>query len=81
MVLSLGIMILKFQACFKPNPESFSIDLSELTYISGVVLRVFLKTAKAHQEQSKKLTSSKPNSAILSLLVISGFDKIMMTEK
>jgi anti-sigma B factor antagonist len=72
---------LEISSLLQTNPESFSIDLSELTYISSVGLRVFLKTAKTLQKQNKKLTLSKPNSAILSLLLMSGFDKIMMIEK
>ncbi len=61
--------------------QTFSIDLSGLSYISSLGLRVFLKTAKTLKEQNKKLILSKPNSEILDLLLMSGFDKIIEIEK
>lgn len=61
--------------------ESLSLDLTELTYISSLGLRVFLKTAKVLKEKNKKLILSKPNHAILDLLLMSGFDKIIEIEK
>lgn len=60
--------------------HSFTIDLSELVYISSVGLRVFLKTAKDLKVQNRKLILSKPNSEILGLLLMSGFDKIISIE-
>lgn len=72
---------LEISALLKSADQSFSIDLSALTYISSMGLRVFLKTAKALKEQNKKLILSKPNSEILDLLLMSGFDKIIEIEK
>ena len=72
---------LEISALLKSADQSFSIDLSALTYISSLGLRVFLKTAKALKEQNKKLILSKPNSEILDLLLMSGFDKIIEIEK
>ena len=72
---------LEISALLKSADQSFSIDLSALTYISSMGLRVFLKTAKALKEQNKKLIISKPNSEILDLLLMSGFDKIIEIEK
>ena len=46
----------------KTGSQSFTIDLSELVYISSVGLRVFLKTAKDLQVQNRKFILSKPNS-------------------
>ncbi len=65
----------------KSADQSFSIDLSGLNYISSLGLRVLLKTAKALKEQNKKLILSKPNSEILDLLLMSGFDKIIEIEE
>ena len=65
----------------KDVEESLSIDLTELTYISSLGLRVFLKVAKALKEQNKKLVLFKPTQAILDLLLMSGFDKIIEIEK
>ena len=72
---------LEISTLLKSADQSFSIDLSGLTYISSLGLRVFLKTAKALQQQNKKLILSKPNSEILDLLLMSGFDKIIEIEE
>jgi anti-anti-sigma factor len=44
-------------------------------------LRIFLKIAKDLKSQNKKLILLKPNSEILDLLIMSGFDKIIEIEK
>jgi anti-anti-sigma factor len=72
---------LEISALLKTAGPSFSIDLSELTYISSLGLRIFLKTAKDLKSQNKKLILVKPNSEILDLLLMSGFDKIIEIEK
>ena len=61
----------------KNASQSFFIDLSDLNYISSIGLRIFLKVAKALKSDNKKLVLAKPNPAILDLLVMSGFDKII----
>jgi len=72
---------LEISALINKAGPSFSIDLSELTYISSLGLRIFLKTAKDLKSQNKKLILLKPNSEILDLLIMSGFDKIIEIEK
>ena len=72
---------IEVSALLKTAGPSFSIDLSELTYISSLGLRIFLKTAKELKSQNKKLILVKPNSEILDLLLMSGFDKIIEIEK
>jgi anti-anti-sigma factor len=72
---------IEISTLLKSADQSFSIDLSGLTYISSLGLRVLLKTAKALKEQNKKLILSKPNSEILELLLMSGFDKIIEIEE
>jgi anti-anti-sigma factor len=72
---------IEISTLLKSADQSFSIDLSGLTYISSLGLRVLLKTAKALKEQNKKLILSKPNSEILDLLLMSGFDKIIEIEE
>lgn len=61
----------------KEADQSFSIDLSDLNYISSIGLRIFLKVAKALKSGDKKLVLVKPNAVILDLLLMSGFDKII----
>jgi len=72
---------LEISTLLKSADQSFSIDLSGLTYISSLGLRVLLKSAKTLKEQNKKLILSKPNSEILDLLLMSGFDKIIEIEE
>lgn len=72
---------LEIAAQLKTAGQSFTINLSELTYISSLGLRLFLKAAKELKGQNKKLILSKPNSEILDLLLMSGFDKIIEIEK
>lgn len=72
---------LEISALLNTAGQSFSINLSELNYISSLGLRVFLKTAKDLKSQNKKLILSKPNSEILDLLLLSGFDKIIEIDK
>jgi anti-anti-sigma factor len=61
----------------KNADQSFLIDLSDLNYISSIGLSIFIKVAKALKNDNKKLILAKPNPAILDLLVMSGFDKII----
>ena len=72
---------LEISALLSTAGQSFSIDLSELTYISSLGLRVFLKAAKTLKQQNKKLILSKPSQEILDILLLSGFDQIIEIER
>ena len=72
---------LEISALLNTTGQSFSIDLSELTYISSLGLRVFLKAAKTLKQQNKKLILSKPSQEILDILLLSGFDQIIEIER
>ena len=72
---------LEISALLNSAGQSFSIDLSELTYISSLGLRVFLKAAKTLKQQNKKLILSKPSQEILDILLLSGFDQIIEIER
>lgn len=72
---------LEISALLNTAGPSFTIDLSELTYISSLGLRVFLKAAKALKQQNKKLILSKPSQEILDILLLSGFDQIIEIER
>lgn len=54
-----------------------SIDLSALDYVSSAGLRVLLVSAKAAKAKGGKLVLLSPKPAILEVLTISGFDKIL----
>ena len=72
---------LEISALLNTAGQSFSIDLSELTYISSLGLRVFLKAAKTLKQQNKKLILSKPSQEILDILLLSGFDQIIEIQR
>jgi anti-sigma B factor antagonist len=52
------------------------LDLSELTYISSLGLRVFIVVAKEVQKVDGKLALARLNQRIYELFKISGFTKI-----
>ena len=72
---------LEISSLLNTSGQSFSIDLSALTYISSLGLRVFLKAAKALKQQNKKLILCKPSPEILDILLMSGFDQIIEIER
>jgi anti-anti-sigma factor len=57
--------------------HSVNIDLSELDYISSAGLRVLLMTAKAAKAKGGKVVLNAPKPAILEVIKISGFDRIL----
>lgn len=57
--------------------HSVTIDLSGLDYISSAGLRVLLVTAKAAKAKGGKVVLLTPKPAILDVLKISGFDRIL----
>lgn len=57
--------------------NTLNIDLSDLDYVSSAGLRVLLVAAKAAKGKGGKVVLSSPKPAILEVLKISGFDKIL----
>jgi anti-anti-sigma factor len=57
--------------------HSVNIDLSELDYVSSAGLRVLLMTAKAAKAKGGKVVLLAPKPAILEVIKISGFDRIL----
>lgn len=60
--------------------NSVAVDLSELDYVSSAGLRVLLVTAKAAKARGGSVTLKSPKPAILEVLRISGFDKILQVQ-
>jgi anti-anti-sigma factor len=54
-----------------------TIDLSDLDYVSSAGLRVLLVSAKAAKGKGGKVVLQSPKPAIMEVLSISGFDKIL----
>lgn len=60
--------------------SSITIDLSELDYVSSAGLRVMLVSAKAAKAKGGKVVLLSPKPAIMEVLTISGFDKILQVQ-
>jgi len=56
------------------------IDLSAVDYLSSAGLRVLLVAAKAARAKAGKVVLAAPRPAVLELLTMSGFDRIMNLE-
>jgi len=57
--------------------SAVTVDLSKLDYVSSAGLRVFLSAAKAAKAKGGKLTLLSPKPAVMEVLQISGFDRIL----
>lgn len=57
--------------------SNVDIDLSGLDYVSSAGLRVFLAAAKAAKARNGKVVLLSPKPAVLEVLQISGFDRIL----
>jgi len=57
--------------------DSINIDMSELNYVSSAGLRVLLVIAKAAKAKGGKLVLFSLKPAILEVIKISGFDRII----
>lgn len=60
--------------------NSISMDLSALDYVSSAGLRVMLVVAKAAKAKGGKLVLTAPKPAILEVIKISGFDRIITVQ-
>jgi anti-anti-sigma factor len=60
--------------------QNLTVDLSELEYISSAGLRVLLVAAKAARSKGGGVVLKSPRPAILEVLKISGFDKILQVQ-
>lgn len=56
---------------------SVDVNLAALDYVSSAGLRVFLAAAKAAKGKGGKLVLVAPKPAVLEVLQISGFDRIL----
>lgn len=67
-------------ALVSEGAQTLTVDLSELDYISSAGLRVLLVAAKAAKGKGGSVVLSAPKPAILEVLKISGFDKILQVQ-
>ncbi|MFN5512072.1 MAG: STAS domain-containing protein [Burkholderiales bacterium] len=57
--------------------SAVDVNLAGLDYVSSAGLRVFLATAKAAKGKGGKVVLVSPKPAVLEVLQISGFDRIL----
>jgi anti-anti-sigma factor len=57
--------------------SSLAIDLSEVDFLSSAGLRVLLSAAKAAQTKGGKVVLISPKPAVLEVLEVTGFDKLI----
>jgi anti-anti-sigma factor len=57
--------------------NSIAIDLSEVDFLSSAGLRVLLTAAKAAQTKGGKVVLISPKPAVLEVLEVTGFDKLI----
>jgi anti-anti-sigma factor len=57
--------------------NSIAIDLSEVDFLSSAGLRVLLVAAKAAQTKGGKVVLVSPKPAVLEVLEVTGFDKLV----
>lgn len=60
--------------------NSIAINLSEVDYVSSAGLRVLLVAAKAAKGKGGKVVLVSPKPAVLDVLKLSGFDKIIQID-
>ena len=66
----------QLQALIDQREKRLVLDLSELTYISSLGLRVFIVVAKEMQKVNGKLALAKLNEHIYEIFKIAGFTRI-----
>src|SRR6267378_2720182 len=66
----------QLQALIDQREKRLVLDLSELTYISSLGLRVFIMVAKEMQKVNGKLALAKLNEHIYEIFKIAGFTRI-----
>ena len=59
------------------NGPSIVLDLTDIAYMSSAGLRVLLVAAKAARQKGGRAVLAGPHPAIMEVLRMSGFDKIM----
>jgi anti-anti-sigma factor len=72
-----GEIELKFTSHTVPRAKPLLLDMSEVTFLSSLVLRMLLTVAKALDRRGAKTILLSPQPAVRQVLSISGFDQLM----
>jgi anti-anti-sigma factor len=72
-----GDVELKFTSHTVPRGKPLLLDMSEVTFVSSLGLRMLLTVAKALNQRGAKMVLLNPQPTVREVFVISGFDQLM----
>ena len=72
-----GEVELGFTAHTVPRAKPLLLDMSEVTFLSSLGLRMLLTVAKALDRRGAKMVLLSPQPAVREVLKLSGFDQLM----
>jgi anti-sigma B factor antagonist len=68
---------LKFTSHTVPRTKPLLLDMSEVTFVASLGLRMLLTVAKALDQRGVKMVLLSPQPAVRKVLSLSGFDQLM----
>jgi anti-sigma B factor antagonist len=72
-----GEIELKFTSHTVPRAKPLLLDMSEVTFVASLGLRMLLTVAKALDRRGAKTVLLNPQPAVREVLSLSGFDQLM----
>jgi anti-sigma B factor antagonist len=72
-----GDVELKFTGHTVPRAKPLLLDMSEVTFVSSLGLRMLLTVAKALDRRGAKTVLLRPQPAVREVLKLSGFDQVI----
>jgi anti-anti-sigma factor len=72
-----GEVELKFTSHTVPRAKPLLLDMSEVTFVTSLGLRMLLTIAKALDRRGVKMVLLSPQPAVREVLSLSGFDRLM----
>jgi anti-sigma B factor antagonist len=72
-----GEIELKFTSHTVPRAKPLLLDMSEVTFVASLGLRMLLTVAKALNQRGVKMVLLSPQPAVRQVLSLSGFDQLM----
>ena len=72
-----GKVELRFTSLSVPRAKPLLLDMSEVTFVSSLGLRMLLTVAKALDQRGVKMVLLSPQPAVQQVLNLSGFDQLM----
>jgi anti-sigma B factor antagonist len=76
-IAGVGEIELKFTSHTVPSGKPLLLDMSEVTFLSSLGLRMLLTVAKALDRRGAKTVLLSPQPGVREVLSLSGFDKLM----